>query len=281
MENSQLNISEQIQINFNDGTSTLIDKRIGELISNSQNNPKLLPFFYDISQSLQKYSDYFINFYTYLLLNRKKSKSQLFQDLFVLFNFNEKRNGTFLEFGATDGFSLSNTYLLENSYEWKGVLAEPSPQWHESLNKNRPNCKIINDCIYSESGKSLDFFVSNSGVLSTIEEFKYSDLKSIPENSRIRNSGGYSTKVSSISLNDVFIKYFNSSPIDYMSVDTEGSELEILRNFDFKKFGPSILTVEHNHSDEERKIDELLMVNGYIRYFKEHTQFDAWYILQN
>ena len=103
----------------------------------------------------------------------------------------------------------------------------------------------------------------------------------MPGNSKIRNSGGYSTKVSSISLNDVFIKYFNSSPIDYMSIDTEGSELEILRNFDFKKFGPSILTVEHNHSDEERIIDELLMVNGYIRYFKEHTQFDAWYILQN
>ena len=160
-------------------------------------------------------------------------------------------------------------------------MAEPSPQWYESLNKNRPNCKIINDCIYSESGKSLDFFVSNSGSLSTIEEFRYSDFKSMPANSKIRNSRGYSSKVSSISLNDVFIKYFNSSPIDYMSVDTEGSELEILRNFDFKKFGPSILTVEHNHSDEEKMIDELLMVNGYIRYFKEHTQFNAWYILQN
>ena len=279
--NNLINISEQVQINFSDGTSSAIDKRVIELITDLKNRSKLLPFFHHISMNLDNYSDYFINFYTYLLLNRKKSKSQLFQDLFVLFNFNEKRNGTFLEFGATDGFSLSNTYLLENSYEWKGVLAEPSPQWHESLNKNRPNCKIINDCIYSESGRSLDFFVSNSGQLSTIEEFRDSDLKSKPLNSKLRNSGGYSTKVSSISLNDVFIKYFNSSPIDYMSIDTEGSELEILRNFDFKKFGPSILTVEHNHSDEERIIDELLMVNGYIRYFKEHTQFDAWYILQN
>lgn len=281
MENSQLNINDQIQINFSDGTSTLIDKRIGELISKSTNNSQLLPFFHNVNMNLGNYSDYFINFYTYFLLNRKKSKSQLFQDLFVLFNFNEKRNGTFLEFGATDGISLSNTYLLENTYGWKGVLAEPSPQWYESLNKNRPNCKIINDCIYSETGKSLDFFVSNQGVLSTIEKFKDSDIKSMPGNSKARNSSGYTTKVSSISLNDVFIKYFNSSPIDYMSVDTEGSELEILRNFDFKKFAPSILTVEHNYTDEEKSLDELLMVNGYIRYFKEHTQFDAWYILQN
>ena len=280
MENSQLNISEQIQINFNDGTSTLIDKRIGELISNSENNPKLLPFFYDISQSLQKYSDYFINFYTYLLLNRKKSKSQIFQDLFVLFNFNEKRNGTFLEFGASDGFSFSNTYLLENSYGWTGVLAEPNPEWYENLNKNRPNCKIIKECIYTKSGEDLDFFVSNIGVGSTIKKFRYSDAKSMPGNAKARNLAGYTTKIQSISLNDVFIKYFNSSPIDYMSVDTEGSELEILRNFDFKKFGPSILTVEHNKTDEEKHIDELLMINGYIRYFKEHTQFDGWYILQ-
>ena len=116
--NNLINISEQVQINFSDGTSSAIDKRVIELITDLKNKSKLLPFFHNISMNLDHYSDYFINFYTYLLLNRKKSKSQLFQDLFVLFNFNEKRNGTFLEFGATDGLSLSNTYLLENSYEW-------------------------------------------------------------------------------------------------------------------------------------------------------------------
>lgn len=279
--NNQINITDQVQINFNDGTSTSIDKRVVEIITDLKNKSKLLPFFHDINMTLDYYSDYFIHFYTYLLLNRKKSKSQLFQDLFVLFNLNEKRNGTFLEFGATDGCNLSNTYLLENSYEWKGVLAEPTPTWHESLNKNRPNCEIINDCIYSESGKKLDFFVSEVGELSTIEKYIDSDVKSKPGNTKLRKSGGHSIKVQSISLNDVFIKYFNSSPIDYMSVDTEGSEFEILNNFDFKKFGPSILTVEHNQTDQEQKIDELMVKNGYLRYFKEHTQFDAWYILQN
>ena len=279
--NNQINISEQVQISFNDGTSTSIEKRVLEIITDLKNKSKLLPFFHDINMNLDYYSDYFIHFYTYLLLNRKKSKSQLFQDLFVLFNLNEKRNGTFLEFGATDGYNLSNTYLLENNYEWKGVLAEPSPTWHESLKKNRPNCEIINDCIYSESGKNLDFFVSEVGELSTIEKYIDSDVKSKPANTKLRKSGGHSIKVQSISLNDVFIKYFNSSPIDYMSVDTEGSEFEILNNFDFKKFGPPILTVEHNQTDQEQKIDELMVKNGYLRYFKEHTQFDAWYILQN
>ena len=102
----------------------------------------------------------------------------------------------------------------------------------------------------------------------------------MPGNSAARNRNGYNTKVSSISLNDVFVKYFDSEQIDYMSVDTEGSELEILRNFDFKKFSPKIVTVEHNFTDQQKKLDELFMMNGYLRFFKDYTQFDAWYVLQ-
>ena len=63
----------------------------------------------------------------------KNFNSQIFQDIFASFvidNFFEK---TFLEFGATDGLSLSNSLMLEKDLKWKGVLAEPSPQWHESL----------------------------------------------------------------------------------------------------------------------------------------------------
>jgi len=272
---------DQIQLNFDDGTTSIVDERVAKLIGDLQNpNSKSLPFFFDLGRALNNYSDLIMYFYAYILLNRKSSKSQLFQDLFVAFNLNEKRNGTFLEFGATDGVNLSNSFLLENGYDWKGVLAEPSPQWHNSLNKNRPNCKIINECIYPESGKELDFFVSNTGELSTLEEYRYSDVQSMPGNTEGRNIEGYTTKVLSISLNDVFIKYFNSSPIDYMSVDTEGSELDILRNFDFQKFGPKIVTVEHNFTDQQKKLDELFASNSYVRHFKEHTQFDAWYVRQ-
>ena len=88
-------------------------------------------------------------------------------------------------------------------------------------------------------------------------------------------------KVKTKSLNDIFVEFFNSSPIDYMSVDTEGSELDILSNFDFDKFGPSILTVEHNFTALQDGIDKLLFANGYVRRFKDFTAFDAWYIRPN
>ena len=204
----------------------------------------------------------------------------MFQDLFVLFILNEKRNGTFLEFGATDGIELSNSFMLEKYFGWTGVLAEPSPQWHSSLYKNRPNTTILTECIYNETGKQLDFFVSDRGVLSTLQEFKDSDAKSMPGNTQARNAAGYTCVVNTISLNDVILKYFNGVQIDYMSVDTEGSELLILENFNFEKYAPKIVTVEHNFSDQQNELDDLLIKNNYRRYFKDFTQFDAWYVRQ-
>ena len=76
----------------------------------------------------------------------------------MLYKLKEKTNGIFLEYGATNGVDLSNTYLLENKFNWKGVLSEPSNKWHLNLKKNRPNSKILHECIYSQTGKSLNFF---------------------------------------------------------------------------------------------------------------------------
>ena len=250
-----------------------------ELQQPTKKNQIALPRFWDLKNSINQYSEVFIDYYSYLLTNRKLSKSQLFQDLFVLYFLKNKKNGTFLEFGATDGIEFSNSFMLEHNMQWQGVLAEPSPQWHQQLKKNRPKTSIITDCIYSETGKILDFFVSDKGVFSTLDEFKNSDICSMPGNNKARNECGYNYKVKTISLNDVFIKYFNGDPIDYMSVDTEGSELIILENFDFKSFAPKVVTVEHNFTEAQDKLDELFHKNNYSRVFKEHAQFDAWYIL--
>ena len=65
----------------------------------------------------------------------KNTRSQLFQDIFASFIVDEKFEKTFLEFGATDGIELSNTYMLENSLFWEGALSEPSEQWHDALKK--------------------------------------------------------------------------------------------------------------------------------------------------
>lgn len=237
-----------------------------------------LPDFYNLKNDSEQYNPLLKRFYGFVLQYDTESYSQLYQDLFALFILNQKKGGTFLEFGATNGIELSNTALLEKKFGWQGVLAEPSPQWHEKLKKNRPEANIITDCIHSETGQKLDFFVSDMGELSTLEDFRQSDASSMPGNTDARNQNGRSVKVSTISLNDVFIKYFNSKPIDFMSVDTEGSELLILKHFDFKKFAPKCVTVEHNFTYDQEKIDQLFFSNNYVRLFKNYTQFDAWYV---
>ena len=210
--------------------------------------------------------------------NKNDIKSQLYQDVFASFVIGDKFDKTFFEFGATNGIDLSNSYMLETLLNWKGALSEPSPQWHSELKKNRPNANIITDCIWSESDKELDFFVSDDGVLSSLNDFKESDKISMPGNTRARLKNGKIISVKTISLNQAVEKEFKFKPPSYISVDTEGSEYEILKVFDFKKFRPVVFTIEHNFTELQLKIDKLMKSNDYLRVFKKITAFDAWYI---
>ena len=218
------------------------------------------------------------NFIQSIKLKGKFIKSQLYQDVFADYLIGTIYDKTFLEFGATDGLDLSNTHLLENYSKWKGVLAEPDPQWHKQLKKNRPNTKIITDCIWKKSGESLDFLSSQDGVLSTINLFRDNDKKSMPSNAVSRNKKFQTIKVNTLSLNDLIKNEFNNISPSYISIDTEGSEYEILKNFNFSKYNPIFLTIEHNFTNNQKYLDELMINNGYTRIFRKITSFDGWYV---
>ena len=209
---------------------------------------------------------------------KKNISSQLYQDMFASFIVGNKFDKTFLEFGATDGIELSNTYMLENFEGWRGVLSEPSLQWHEALKKNRKNSKIITKCIWSQSGKNLDFFMSDVGILSTIKDFIESDKNSMPGNTLDRKKAGKLISVETISLNDVIKEYFSNISPSYISIDTEGSEYEILKSFNLDIYRPKVFTIEHNFTDLQMKFDDLMKLNNYKRIFRELTAFDAWYV---
>lgn len=200
-----------------------------------------------------------------------KSKAQIFQDLFVLYCLNEKRKGFFVEFGATNGICLSNTYLLEKEYEWTGILAEPGIVWNSELKRNR-NCSIDNRCVWTVSDTKLIFNETEDASLSQMNLYAGNDFMS--ESRKIRSS----YEVSTISLNDLLETYNAPLNIDYLSIDTEGSEYQILKAFNFEKFDIKVITVEHNFSENRDLIFELLSKNGYQKVFETISVFDDWYI---
>lgn len=206
-----------------------------------------------------------------LLKYLKKSKSQLRQDLFVLSELNFKNNGYFVEFGATNGFDLSNTYLLEKEFGWSGILAEPARCWHKVLKENR-SANIDIHCVWKESGVSLTFNEVDTAELSTINTYSESDI-----HKDIRKQGK-KYEVNTISLNDLLSKFNAPFHIDYLSIDTEGSEYIILSNFDFTKYSFSVITCEHNFSPMREQIYILLSKHGYMRKYQNLSKFDDWYV---
>ena len=202
------------------------------------------------------------------------SMSQYKQDIFALTELGFKRNGYFVEFGATDGLELSNTYLLEKQFGWSGILAEPAKYWHEEIVKNR-DCHIEKNCVWSRTGEILKFNQVESANVSTIDLF--SNVADGHQKAR-RKSTVY--EVNTISLLDLLDKYQAPSSIDYLSIDTEGSEYEILKDFDFNKYHFKVITCEHNHTSARDKIFQLLTSNGYVRKFTSLSMCDDWYIYQ-
>lgn len=200
-----------------------------------------------------------------------ESKSQLRQDLFVLSHLNFITEGYFVEFGATNGVLKSNTYLLEKQFGWKGILAEPAKCWQPELRANR-NSHIETNCVWSKSGDILNFNEVAQSELSTIERFSDKDYHAHEREMFI------SYPVQTISLNDLLIKYNAPFHINYLSLDTEGSEFEILSSLDFAKYTFDVITCEHNHSLNRNKIYSLLIKNGYRRIFEDLSEFDDWYV---
>lgn len=214
------------------------------------------------------------NFLEFIVSNRWRSKSQISQDLFVLYFTQQKKDGYFIEIGACDGKHLSNTFALEKK-GWTGIICEPSRFWHQKM-KNR-KCVLSKKAVFSESGKKLMFNeVPKYPELSGCNDYLEND-----NNSKLRKDFT-SYEVETISLNDLIKKHLDNKQIDYISIDTEGSEFEILKDFDFKKHQVEIFTIEHNFLEGKRdKIFKIMTENDYKRVFETLSHWDDWYVKKN
>ena len=199
------------------------------------------------------------------------SKSQICQDWFVLDYLNLKKEGFFVEIGAASGVELSNTYLLEKKFNWTGILCEPSLYWQQSLKDNR-NCFIDSRCVYTSNDNEIEFLEASQPEYSTINSFQNRD--SHQDKRKVRDT----YKVKTTTLENLLSYYNSPKEIDYLSIDTEGSEYDILKEFDFDKFFIQIITVEHNNTRNKELLDNLLLSNSYKKVMEEFSQFESWYV---
>jgi FkbM family methyltransferase len=203
------------------------------------------------------------------------SKSQLHQDVFVLEMLDHKKNGFFVDIGAASGVDLSNTYLLEKKFGWNGILVEPSKAWHAGLYQNRTS-NICLQAAWRESGLLLPFMQPKDSCLASLACRAMGDGF---EKTRFDPSTS-TYNVATISLHDLLVGFRAPATIDYLSLDTEGSESDVLEPFDFTMYQFRIITCEHNHNQERRQnVFEILTKNGYQRVYETLSIFEDWYLL--
>jgi FkbM family methyltransferase len=192
------------------------------------------------------------------------------------------KKGFYVEIGAGDGVRISNTYLLEK-VDWQGIIVDPVNYSSENIKLRK--CIKDNRAVYSKSGLKLPFLAVEEipKALSPAESWS-GILEHIPDyNKTLPNK---IIDVVTVSLNDLLEQHNAPNKIDYMSIDTEGSEFKIINNLDFNKYDVEIFTIEHNGANFRKDVIELLNDKQYFRLPNKNQggfvpNYDDWFIKNN
>ena len=172
--------------------------------------------------------------------------------------FKNKTNGFFIELGANDGLTQSNTAMFEFFKGWTGLLIEPSFSAFEKCKVNRPKSIVVNyACVsstYADTHVSGDF---NGQLMSSVDG--------------LRQNVTILTKVPARTLESLLDEYAPNAKIDLLSLDTEGYELNILQGLNLNKYRPRYMLIEVYAKDFD-VMCLFLSVKGY----KLHSNFSNY-----
>ncbi len=209
-----------------------------------------------------------ISIFSIALAVNAQYKSEHGQDRYCNENiFKNKQNGIFIDIGANDGKRASNSWFFEKVLGWQGICFEPNPKVFERLVQER-KCECINAAISDKEGvMEFRHVIGHCNLMSGLES-KF-DPRQIERIHRICPGQEIEIlKVQCYLLND-FLEKHNYYYIDFLSLDTEGGELAILKTIDFDRYYIYTITVENNFAVKEFR--EFLESKGFQYLTRLHN----------
>jgi FkbM family methyltransferase len=179
-----------------------------------------------------------------------------------------KINGNCVEVGAAQGIAASNTKYFED-IGWYCLCIEPIPELYNQLTKNRKNALNFAVSDYTEKNKIFAKVLLDNNDCTAISSlnidqrlFQAHQVKSVHE-----------IRVNVDTLDNLLEKYFTTNEqIDFVSIDTEGTELDVLKGFSLNKWNPYLLVIESNYDEKKitkypKKFNYVLVDTAGVNYF--------------
>jgi FkbM family methyltransferase len=197
--------------------------------------------------------------YERLIENAKKQNlrfsAQFMQDKMAYLFFEGKKDGFYIEIGANDGYNGSTTFWAQQ-LGWKGICVEPQKTTFERLQKYR-NCALYNFAISDKTQKNVEFIAFperdfRSGISNTMSQQHIEDAKKL--------SNMQTTTIDTITFDDMMKDFPDIKHIDFLSIDTEGHEINVLQSIDFDKYSFGFITIE---TEENSDVVEFIKQKGY------------------
>ncbi|CAE8620762.1 unnamed protein product [Polarella glacialis] len=208
----------------------------------------------------------------------RKSRSQFGEEKAVIsyFNWTKKQHGVYVEIGAMDGLTMSNTILLHTCMNWSGILVEGSPQAFSALQRNAAryrerNVQVHLGAVCAPPRTHLTFSTRSSTSGAAVQ----GDIEQMPP--MLRETFGYLYNSSTVETPCKPMAWYlqSVSHVDFFSLDVEGSELEVLETIDFRAVTIEVFMVEFlDQNPKTWKIHNLLRNLGYLecRLFSEEKK---------
>jgi FkbM family methyltransferase len=179
--------------------------------------------------------------------------------------FKSYKNGFFVDVGAHNGKSLNNTLYFEETNNWTGINIEPIKDVYNDLIINRPKCININ-CAVSNNDGETDF-ICNKGYTEMLSGIKNSfDIRHMQRLHYENNQYGSSTEIIKVETRklETICDSNSISHINYLSIDVEGGEFEVIKSINFDKIFIDVIGFENNYNDTSLPIVKYLEDRNYM-----------------